>query len=1307
MTISISIDNIRKIFFTILLCCFCFITGIPVSLIENISEQSNIVDNKVKAQSVFTATASTLVVGTETATGQANMGSWKATLGSDNNKWTVNRVASVPSLNMQIEVSGVNLYGGNKMIVTIEDTNVTTATAYYHQICDWVDSTGVDNSSDVQCTTGGWRSLNPARATYTNTSDTSRVYEIYNGYFSTRTTSPGTVINTPLTNFLGVNNKVLIRIYSTVSATTQYSIDTLNIETAIDPYYEPSSFTKTAGGTTTNFISDTIGAVSTGVNGSGGSKLVIPMPAASTAVDVYFSFTGLNTQSGVNTILVSPEVCVQNTALTFGVYLRNFTTSAWTQIGTNITGTACSTDTEYALGFNSSTIAGFNVDDYILNGEARVRFFTSAPATVYTIQIDRIYMMLGQVNTDSNLCEISFGTGTATNCSNTRVINEAKTGTPSATWQATAALEYPDNAYALDNDDDATGAEYATSQNLSFPLNIPDNMSVTAIHYAAKYRSNSTAQTADLQLRDYSSTGAGGWVNTVGTDTNALTTYGYYDTWALAETVNDIHRYYDSVNGVMNLRLRTSAGTTTNPGTKDWAFALMSVRWVQEDNRILLRNIFDVSGGALIVGTEVDVDASNLGSWRAARGNDSATNGSGNYWTTARTTSPAGLNKQLYFDGIELYGANKLIVNIEDTNITTGDAYVHQICDWVSATSVDNAADAQCTTGGWRTLNARLANHTSTSDATRSYEIFNGYFSTRTATPGAPINTPLTNFIEPTNSRVLIRVFSTVSSTVQHRVDHASVEVAIDPVYEPSSFSKISPYAGATTGYISDLFGVTADDNNRFVMTNNATNPMNVYFSFNNVKPFNGANTFAFKMNLQVSAVALTFNTSIYNFSTSSWVPINASTITATTSELAYSFVKSNVTVSDFISSGEVRFRINTSVQNTNTMSIDRMYMMLGAINSDDSKCYTTFGTSTTADCANTRSISGGVDAGTAADAVWQTTSVLEYPTDFYPGDNDDDANDSEAAQSSSLEIPITLSQGMSVTAIHFAARFRSNNTTITNALAVKDITGKIGTTGFTNVGATNLATTYSWTDSYLSAELTTSPYQYIDTVNHDIELKLRTSASTDTTAGDLNDWDFVMASIRYLQKNVDSGTLFTDIVDSVGDSVSSPTMSFSVVDTAFSCQTTTATFGVANQKIRISNTTGNPQWTLSLSATGGSVSNWNSGSANYDFNDDGGSPPGCSDGGDADSFAGQMKFDFSGATITPQAGCSASGITFGSNASFVQGSVDSVLLVQASGSAQTNCYWDITGITVTQQIPSSQAMGNYAINMSMTILAN
>jgi hypothetical protein len=180
-------------------------------------------------------------------------------------------------------------------------------------------------------------------------------------------------------------------------------------------------------------------------------------------------------------------------------------------------------------------------------------------------------------------------------------------------------------------------------------------------------------------------------------------------------------------------------------------------------------------------------------------------------------------------------------------------------------------------------------------------------------------------------------------------------------------------------------------------------------------------------------------------------------------------------------------------------------------------------------------------------------------------------------------------------------------------------------------------------------------------------------------------------------------GSLTTDIVDGSGASVASPSVSFGTTQLMFQCQTSTGTLGTSTQKIRVSNTTANGNWTLSMAATSGSTAAW---ATTYDFNDSSGSPAGCSDGSDGDSRAGQLTVSASAGTLTPQSGCSSSGVTKGSSAAFVEGTTNSVTLLTAS-SSQTSCYYDLTGISLSQKIPAETAVGSYTINMTITITAN
>ncbi len=187
------------------------------------------------------------------------------------------------------------------------------------------------------------------------------------------------------------------------------------------------------------------------------------------------------------------------------------------------------------------------------------------------------------------------------------------------------------------------------------------------------------------------------------------------------------------------------------------------------------------------------------------------------------------------------------------------------------------------------------------------------------------------------------------------------------------------------------------------------------------------------------------------------------------------------------------------------------------------------------------------------------------------------------------------------------------------------------------------------------------------------------------------------------------SATLNTDFVDTNGSSVASPSAALNNTNLTLDCQTTTGTLGSSSQRVRVKNTTSTPGWSLSIAATSGSTALWSAGTPKYDFNDGSGSPAGCAAGLDSDIYAGQMSINPAAGTLTSRsvALCNNTGVTKGSQASFSEGTVNSITLLTGSALAATGCYWELTGIDISQNIPANQNIGNYAINLTMTIVAN
>lgn len=180
-------------------------------------------------------------------------------------------------------------------------------------------------------------------------------------------------------------------------------------------------------------------------------------------------------------------------------------------------------------------------------------------------------------------------------------------------------------------------------------------------------------------------------------------------------------------------------------------------------------------------------------------------------------------------------------------------------------------------------------------------------------------------------------------------------------------------------------------------------------------------------------------------------------------------------------------------------------------------------------------------------------------------------------------------------------------------------------------------------------------------------------------------------------------GTLSVDIVDGAGSSVASPFLEMGGANVSFSNQTATGTFGISSQKIRVDNGTGTAVWTLSLAADSGATALWD-GTTDYDFNDP---TANAEDGADTDSFGGQMTVDPSSSTITPEGGCTLTNISSGGSSSYSEGVTDAITIASASSGADTNCYWDITDIDISQTIPAEQPADSYTIDMTLSIIAS
>lgn len=198
-------------------------------------------------------------------------------------------------------------------------------------------------------------------------------------------------------------------------------------------------------------------------------------------------------------------------------------------------------------------------------------------------------------------------------------------------------------------------------------------------------------------------------------------------------------------------------------------------------------------------------------------------------------------------------------------------------------------------------------------------------------------------------------------------------------------------------------------------------------------------------------------------------------------------------------------------------------------------------------------------------------------------------------------------------------------------------------------------------------------------------------------------------AATSSFTQTINPGTLAVDIVDGSFVSVGSPSVALSAVNVSFSCQTSTGTFGTATQKIYVSNPdAADNGWTVSLAASAPTVT-WTSAGTPFDFNDP--TTAGCTDGGDTDTYAGQMTVNPSGGTLATgqcTGGCNTTNITKGSSNAFNQGTTDSItVLTGASGSSDVGD-WTLTGVAISQTIPAEQpAASDYDLDLTLSVVAS
>lgn len=173
------------------------------------------------------------------------------------------------------------------------------------------------------------------------------------------------------------------------------------------------------------------------------------------------------------------------------------------------------------------------------------------------------------------------------------------------------------------------------------------------------------------------------------------------------------------------------------------------------------------------------------------------------------------------------------------------------------------------------------------------------------------------------------------------------------------------------------------------------------------------------------------------------------------------------------------------------------------------------------------------------------------------------------------------------------------------------------------------------------------------------------------------------------VKTNWDNGILSVGFFDENNNPSTSPIFNMNNASYSSILQTVEGYLGDQNNKIKITNTTRNKLWTMSISPELGSNALWIDSSNNnsYKFN--------------GTNLEGNMKIDPATMNIS-----NGNGILINGESSFQNGVVDSITLV-SSNNLTTENYWDIENIKIQQSIPPNQPSGNYSINMVLSIISN
>ena len=1061
-----------------------------------------------------------------------------STRAADTSTWTVSPIDITSpdvSLDMEVTVDGVDLQGGNKMILTFRASASNVSLHYVFSIWDEEDSiwrplnnhTAFNPASPGDLTNFYSAELVPAAASTLYTYQ----FEVFDGYFADTTTAPGTAITTELGDFIDSGGDVKLRVSSNDDPGTAVwflNWDFAQIEVGIDPGYAPSAVNKTTGGSWSRYCSD----VFTSDNAAAGTSNTnsLTMPSSGNAVNIDFTFSGIEPPyTGANTLLLWMEnaTSVANLSGDVKVYFWNYTTPGWE-------GTAVSSGDASSTTLNQNLIWMFStpITDHISTSgdtrEAKVKIEASHSAS-FNLYVDWMKLVVGSVNDGTQQSNVSVGSASG-NLSDAG--NVDSTAASPAVWTLTSSNTYT-NQFSGD-----TNSTYSVAADFSAPATKPSGSAITGIQRASRTNNSSATPVTPIGIRDY----AGGWsdfqTRAAGT---AYVQHPYvvsgnpyrYPVWgsfgyaSAATTAVDTafgsnpEDSLDTTNNLIGMKIRTTTGLTSS-FTVAVDFSFVSIRYVETG--AVLEVQFTPEDGTVNTGT------SSAGSWRFTKQADATATP----WTITNSGSGDGVDVQLEFQNVTLPATyNRLILNTKYAWSVANSTHNVQIYDWTNTTWRPLGGHAQATTD-------YQLNSSGTASVYQFYqfEVYDGYFRDATGAPGAAISTPVANFVGTGGDAGKVRIKYVRGTTTSNlSIDWAQIEVAQDNAYyltsathtvgtSPARFYNDTHYPDNTvasgTGVHNYSLAITK--------AGSGTARLDTKLDFENVDtPYTGANAILIDYSAATSVLNEPVTLQIWNTSTSGWDTLNAGNLQGGTASRyeRWQFVRAVSNWGYYIDSANndrVRLRFYTEDTTDLTYYLDYVRITLGSVTTSGEVGDVNWGTSFLNDKLATAAMDG-----TQLPSLAANTGNGWYVNTDRTGIR---SSDGTSGVSAFMSFPVTRPANSFVTGIRWAIRAQAaaaitlqaqtrdrsaNYAALTNA----QYSGWSGAAAASNnLGyaptAADIITIASASQVLISGLYQTNPSDAVNTTDDRVRLALRTTASTTLIEQSLI-WDAAFVSVRYV----------------------------------------------------------------------------------------------------------------------------------------------------------------------------------------------